>query len=125
MATLSRVLGALAVTTTLAFAVTVNAQTTTAPSSSPPGSSSTSSISDKKLDAVAAAAKNVVVINRSYKAKVDQAPDAQKQQLVAEANQAMTKAVTDQGLSVDEYMNIMRVAQNDQSVRNRLIERMK
>jgi hypothetical protein len=37
----------------------------------------------------------------------------------------MTKAVTDQGLSVDEYTSIIEVAQNDAEVRNKLLQRMK
>lgn len=126
MTTLARLLATTVIATGLAFTASANAQTS-APSSSPSMSSpgAAAKIPDKKLDAVAAAAKKVVVLNRSYKQKIDQAPAAQKEQLTNEANQAMTRAVTDQGLSVDEYMNIMQVAQNDPAVRDRLIQRMK
>ncbi len=113
---------------TLLAGLAASAQTATPaspPSTTAPGATSSANIPDKKLDAVAAAAKKVVVLNRSYKQKLDQAPDAQKDQITKEASAAMTKAVTDQGLSVDEYMNIMQVAQNDPTVRDRLIQRMK
>ena len=40
-----------------------------------------------------------------------------------EANDALTKAVTDQGLSVDEYNSIIRTAQNDPTVREKLTQR--
>jgi hypothetical protein len=37
----------------------------------------------------------------------------------------MEKAVTDQGLSVDEYTTILELAQNDPIVRNKMVQRMK
>ena len=115
-------------TATLLTGFAASAQTATPvspPSTTAPGATSAANIPDKKLDAVAAAAKKVVVLNRTYKQKLDQAPDSQKEQLAKEANSAMSKAVTDQGLSVDEYMSIMQVAQNDPAVREKLIQRMK
>src|SRR5689334_22437690 len=104
MATLSRFLAtSVVIATGFSFLAAANAQTTTSPSATPPGASSKSTgISDKKLDAAAAAAKKVVVLNQSYKEKLDKASGAQKQQLNDEANQAMTRAVNEQGLSVDE-----------------------
>jgi hypothetical protein len=44
---------------------------------------------------------------------------------VDEANKALVKAVTDQGLSVEEYTSIMVVAQNDPAVRQKIVQRMK
>jgi hypothetical protein len=35
------------------------------------------------------------------------------------------KAVTDQGLSVDEYSTILQVAQNDPQVRDKLLQRLR
>jgi hypothetical protein len=37
----------------------------------------------------------------------------------------MEKAVTDQGLSIDEYTTILAVAQKDPIVRDKLIQRLK
>ena len=37
----------------------------------------------------------------------------------------MVKAVTDQGLSIDEFKTIMNLAQNDPAVRNKLMQRLK
>ncbi len=126
MTMLPRLLAAPIIAAGIALTAGANAQTSApsaAPSMSPPSTSA--KIPDKKLDAVAAAAKKVVVLNRSYKQKIDQASAAQKEQLTSEANEAMTKAVTDQGLSVQEYLSIMQVAQNDPTVRDRLLQRMK
>jgi hypothetical protein len=36
----------------------------------------------------------------------------------------MTTAITDQGLSLDEYATIVRVAQNDPVVRGKLLQRL-
>jgi hypothetical protein len=83
------------------------------------------SIPDSKLDATAAAVKRVTEVREDFEQKVAQAPDADKERLANEANQALVKAVTDQGLSVEEYTTIMQTAQNDPVVRDKLVERLK
>jgi hypothetical protein len=108
-----------------------NAQNQSA--SPPPSSSATtpgstvkpSDISDKKLDAAAAAVKKVSTVSESYKKKLAQAPDSEKEKIRDQADKEVTKAVTDQGLSVEEYLGIMKVAQNDTTVRNKLMDRLK
>jgi hypothetical protein len=97
----------------------------TPPSASPSPGTASESISDKKLDAAAAAVKNVSALKDTFDQRLAQAPAGDKERLAGEAEHAMTKAVTDQGLSVEEYVTIMRVAQNDPIVRGRLIERLK
>ncbi|HEY2611674.1 MAG TPA: DUF4168 domain-containing protein [Reyranella sp.] len=82
-------------------------------------------ITDSKLDAAAAAVKRVSSIQGAYEQKLAKAPDADKQRVAGEANEAMTKAVTDQGLSIEEYTTIMTVAQKDPVVRNKLLQRLK
>lgn len=83
-------------------------------------------LSDKKLDAAAKAVKQVSAVSESYKKKLAVTPDkAEKEKLLDQADEDVTKAVTDQGLSVDEYMSIMKVAENDATVRNKLIDRLK
>lgn len=80
-------------------------------------------ISDEKLSAAAVAIGQVSNIRQSYEPKIAAASPSDKQRLAKEANQAMEKAVTDQGLSVDEYNSIMRTAQNDPAVRQKLSQR--
>ncbi|HEX3415578.1 MAG TPA: DUF4168 domain-containing protein [Stellaceae bacterium] len=92
------------------------AQPPQAPSASP-------TISDEKLNAAAVAIGRVTSIRQSYEPKIAAAPPADKQHMTEEANDAMKKAVTDQGLSVDEYNSIIRTAQNDPSVRQKLSQR--
>ena len=82
-------------------------------------------ISDKKLDAAAAAVKKVSAVKDTYDQKLAQAPAAEKERVAGEADDAIVKAVTDQGLSIDEYTTILQVAQNDPVVRDKLLQRMK
>ena len=82
-------------------------------------------IPDKKLDAAAAAVKKVTALRDTYEQKLAHAPAAEKQRLAGEATDAMEKAVTEQGLSVEEYTAILKVAQNDPVVRGKLVQRMK
>jgi Domain of unknown function (DUF4168) len=92
------------------------AQSPQAQSPSPP-------ISDQKLEAAAAAIGKVTSIMQNYQQKIAQAPPSDKQRMTDEANSALHKAVTDQGLSVDEYNSIIRTAQNDPTIRQKLAQR--
>ena len=82
-------------------------------------------IPDKKLDAAAAAVKSVSAIRTTFEQKLAQAPAAEKKRIASEADDAIAKAVTDQGLSIEEFSTIMQVAQNDPGVRDKLIQRLK
>jgi hypothetical protein len=93
------------------------------PARSPQPQSPSPTISDVKLNAAAAAIGQVTTIRQSYESKIAEAPVSDKQRLTDEANDAMQKAVTDQGLSVDEYNSIIRTAQNDPAVRQKLAQR--
>ncbi len=98
------------------------------PPSAPPATTpkpAPTTIPDKKLDAAAAAVKQVSTVKGTFEQKLAQAPAAEKERLVDEANDAMEKAVTDQGLSIDEYATILEVAQNDPIVRDKLLQRLK
>jgi len=94
------------------------------PQAQPPQAQSPSStIPDEKLTAAAAALGEVTSIRQSYERKIAEAPQPDKQRVTEEANNALKKAVTDQGLSVDEYNTILRTAQNDPTVRQKLAQR--
>ena len=94
------------------------------PQARPQAQSPSPAISDAKLNAAAAAIRQVSSIQQSYQRKIEAAP-SDKQRLTIEANDAMAKAVTDQGLSVDEYNSIISTAQNDPAVREKLSQRMR
>ena len=117
-------------TSWLAFAPTVDAQNQSEPSrpspTMPGPSSPSASIPDNKLDAAAAAMKSVSTVKEDYGRRIAQAPDDnEKSRLANEGGQALTKAVTDQGLSVAEYTEILQVAQNNTAVRGKILQRIK
>jgi hypothetical protein len=116
-------------TSWLAFAPTVHAQNQSEPSgpslTTPGPSSPSASIPDNKLDAVAAAMKNVSIVKEDYGRRIAQASDSEKSRLANEGGQALTKAVTDQGLSVAEYNEILQIAQNDPAVHEKIRQRIK
>jgi uncharacterized protein YqfA (UPF0365 family) len=91
---------------------------------SPPGpSTSAPDLSDQKLSAVAAALERVATLQQDYRQRIaeTQAP-ADKERIVAEANVELTKAVTEQGLSVEEYTSILNVAQDDAEIRGKILQ---
>jgi len=101
-------------------------QSPSGPSVTTPSPTTTPTIiPDKKLDAAAAAVKKVTVIKNNYDQQLAQAPIAEKKRIEDEVGDAMEKAVTDQGLSVEEYTTILDVAQKDPVVRDKLLQRMK
>ena len=113
----------LAIAVPAANAQVQNAQ---AQPSAPSPSQPSQSIPDHKLDATAAALDQIADVKESYTKKIEATPsETDKQQLVDDANKALVKAVTDQGLSVEEYTSIMVVAQNDPMVREKILQRMK
>jgi len=115
-------LRALVVAGALAIAAPVGAQTQTQDA---PAQAQPSNIPDQKLDAAAAALEKVNDIKRSYEQQLTSAAPAEQERIVNEANTALSKAVTDQGLSVEEYNSIIQVAQNDAQVRQKILQRVK
>ena len=106
------------------FAPAANAQTQPPSSPSPDQSQQSASIPDQKLDAAAVALHQLAGLKRDYQQRIEAADDSDKQRIVDEANNALAKAVTDQGLSVEEYVGIMVIAQNDPQVRDKIIQRL-
>jgi hypothetical protein len=82
-------------------------------------------IPDQKLDAAAAAMGRVASLKQDYQQRIAAAAPDDKKQLLDEAVNALAKAVTDQGLSVEEYDSILEVAQNDPDVREKIRQRIR
>ena len=103
----------------------VNAQDQSPPAKAPsPGASNpTPELSDQKLDAAAAAILRVAGLKQDYQQRIATAAPADKERIAEEAFSALAKAVTDQGLSVDEYTSILEVAQADPDVREKIRQR--
>jgi hypothetical protein len=95
--------------------------------SPPPGpSTSAPDLSDQKLSAVAAAIERVASLQKDYRQRIAEAEaPAEKERIVAEAHNEFTKAVTEQGLSVEEYASILDMAQDDHEIRDKLLQRIR
>ena len=97
-----------------------------APASPAPAdrSAPTAAIPEQKLDAAALALQKVVDLKQNYQRRIDAASEPDKQGIADEAKGALAKAVTDQGLSVEEYTAIIVIAQNDPQVREKILQRL-
>ena len=92
----------------------------------PRPSTPAANIPDQKLDAAAAALERVTTLQKAYRQQLAEAPtQGDRERIVTEANGAVTKAVADQGLSVEEYSSILKMAQNDPEVRGKLLQRLR
>ena len=83
------------------------------------------SVSDHQLDAAVKGIRQVHVVKQSYAYKLAAAPSSDKARIAGEANVALVKAVTDQGLSVDEYNAIIDRARTDATLRQKLVARLR
>ena len=93
---------------------------------SPQSSEQTPNIADipeQKIDAAVTAMEKVARVKNDYEQRIDAAQPAEKARIADEANSAMVKAVTEQGLSVAEYTSILIVAENDAALRERILQR--
>ena len=90
-------------------------------SSSPGLSEQPPNITDQKLDAAAA----VASLKQDYQQRIAVAAPADKERILNEAVNALAKAVTDHGLSVEEYVSFLVVAQNDPDVREKIRQRIR
>ena len=94
-----------------------------AQSPSPGPSTSAPDLSDQKLSATAAAMERVANLQKDYRQRIAEAEaPAEKERIVAEANKELPKAVTEQGLSVDEYTSILDAARDNPEVRDKLFQ---
>ena len=85
----------------------------------------TLNIPDKKLDAAANALGRVRELQKKFDHKLAKSSLADQHRVLDEAQNALRKAVVDQGLSVEEYWKILEIAQNDPSLHERLLERVR
>ena len=85
----------------------------------------TPDISEQKLDAAVAAIKQIASVKADYEKKIEEAPQADRERIADEAESALVRAVTDNGLSVKEYESIMVVAQNNPDIRQKIIRKIR
>ena len=98
------------------------------PAQSPPPGSSTSApdLSEQKLRAAAAAVEHVESVLKNYQQRIAEAEAPnEKRRLLMQADSDLTRAVTEQGLSVDEYSSILDVARDDPEIRDKILQRIR
>jgi Domain of unknown function (DUF4168) len=81
-------------------------------------------IPNEKITAAASAMEHVASLRQNYQQQLAAAPPDQQQRIAGEGTEALSKAVTDQGLSIDEYNSILTAAQSDPKVRDQLLQHM-
>ena len=122
MRLLMRPLAAAVLTVTWFYAVPAS---NTYAQSQPPGlSEQTPNVSDQKLDATAAAIRQIAGVREDYEQRIEAAAPTDRERIADEAKTALTKAVTDQGLSLPEYTSILIIAQNDPEVQEKILQRL-
>lgn len=97
-----------------------------AQSPGPGPSISAPDLSDQMLSAVAAALERIVSLQKGYRQRIaeTEAP-AEKERIVAEAHSEFTRAVTEQGLSLEEYASVLDMARDDPEIRGKLLQRIR
>jgi hypothetical protein len=128
---ISGVAAAILCTGWLIFAVHPAAAQRQSPTQPPPAAqepatklSPTANVSDQELDKTAAAIKSLQGIRSQYAQKLATAKPDEQDKIASEAGAAMKKAVTDQGLSVEQYNSIVKLAQNDPNLRAQIERRL-
>jgi hypothetical protein len=109
----------------MAAACLVLAPVATGHAQAPTPSEQTPNIPDQKLDQMAAAMKQVASVKQDYQQRIATANPSDQERIADEATGALEKAVTDQGLSVEEFNTIIVAAQNDPDVREKIRQRLR
>jgi esterase/lipase len=88
----------------------------------PPSPGMTTSIPDATIQKAGAALRQIAQIQQDYQQHMKSAQTQEQQQgLTQQANAQAVQAVKNQGLSVDQYNQVIRVAQADPGTRQRLL----
>ena len=95
-------------------AITVPATATLAADEKPKAAAPAAQFSDQQLNSFAAAAKEVFAIRQKYAPQFEAASDeTQKKQIVQTAQSEMKKAIQGNGLTLEQYNNVLVAAKDD------------
>jgi len=76
---------------------------------------------DSTVQRTGAAIRDLSGIQMRYNQRMQSAQPAERDAIEQEANNAAQAALTARGITVDEYNDVVSLAQNDQSLRERLV----
>lgn len=113
-----RVPGAIVAATVAAMTAGFPAVAQQAPTAAP---SQQGQISDAMVHKVGTALRQVAMIRQQYSQRAQSTSSEQQQTLSDQAKRDMLKAVNDQGLSVEQYDHTIQMAQNDETLKHRLL----
>jgi hypothetical protein len=125
MQRLARPLATAALAAACVFAIPAIGAQAQSPTPTPDTSAQPRDIPDQKLDAAVAAMQQVASLKESYQQRLEMAPPSDKERIANEADTALAKAVTDKGISVQEYSEILAMAQIDPEVRGKILRRIR
>lgn len=78
-------------------------------------------ISDQTIGKAGAALHDVAKLQQKYESQMNTASPEQKKGLSAQANAEAVEAIQSHGISLQEYSNVMRTAQNNPQVKERVL----
>jgi Domain of unknown function (DUF4168) len=114
---------ALSLAPTLALPTLTRAASDAEPPQAPPAPPPAASIPDATIGKAGAALRDVASLQEKYQPKMDSAGSQQERQtLAAHANAEAVQAIQSHGLSVQEYSNVVRSAQSNPQLRQRLLD---
>jgi hypothetical protein len=90
-----------------------------------PAAPSPSTISDQEITKTANAMQQVMTLRQTYSQRLSKAKPADRDHIAAQGQTAMRQAVVNQGLSVKRYDQILQTAENDPTVRAKLLSQVK
>jgi GTP1/Obg family GTP-binding protein len=92
------------------------------PSGAPSGAVSGANMSDATVSKVGAALRQVAQIEQTYSQRLQSANTAvQKQDISQQASDAAVTAITQQGLTIDQYNQVIQAAQSDPALKQRVL----
>jgi GTP1/Obg family GTP-binding protein len=92
------------------------------PSGAPSGVVSDANTSDATVKKVGAALRQVAQIKETYSQRLQSAnTPMQKQDISKQASGAAVTAITQQGLTIEQYNQVIRAAQNDPALKQRVL----
>lgn len=123
--TFSKTIGAITVLAALGLATApVGAQQQAAPGTSrapEQGAASGGSVPDATVQRTGAALRDISGIQARFNQRIQGSQPAEHAAIEQEANSAAQAALAAQGLTIEEYSGVIRLAQADQGLRERLI----
>jgi hypothetical protein len=93
-----------------------------APGQEPANQTGAAPIPDGTIGKAGAALRDVAKLQEKYQGRIDTASPEQKKGLSEQANAEAIQAIQSHGISVQEYSQVVRTAQNNQQVKQRLLD---